>query len=164
MKWRCMLCSQTNTPHRRRDICIDCADGLAVRSLAWCSKGRHRVSAAVVRRSWCNACRNANQRARRDPAAEAARVKAWRTENQEHIAAYDAARREHRRETSRAYYAAHKERLKARNRQYYRANRSRIIQQKQAWHAANPTYYADYSRRWRARQKLRTLQTWRRAA
>lgn len=96
----CLLCHRADVPHSRakRDLCEDCYDGLGVRGLAWCSRGKHRVTATELRPDGkrtvnCRACVNARNRARRCNEAQAARLRRWRARNPVAVARDNAQRR-----------------------------------------------------------------------
>lgn len=161
-RWTCQLCHASNAPHRKRDICDDCQEWLAVRALAWCTRGKHRVAASQIpaSRTWCYACerkRNAAfpQRDRSDYrrawyAAHPGANKRYQDRNREQ---YNAARREK--------YWQDPGRYRAQSRASYQRHRARKLAYARMWRARNPDLSRANARLGYQRQKLRI---WRRAA
>jgi hypothetical protein len=162
--WRCCLCHTNDFERsRKRDLCEVCFDGLAPRGLAWCSKCKRRVQIEQTRsdsrRTWCIACWRV-LRQRRNPEHQ----RAWYARNRDKAAAYnrrpDVLERRRERRYAKYWQNAEKERAASRAR-YKPGSRNEYARQ---WRAAHPDYARANSQQRRARQKLRILQSWKRAA
>jgi formate-dependent nitrite reductase cytochrome c552 subunit len=163
--WCCMLCHEGDVPHRRRDICVDCDAYNAVRGLAWCAPGKHRVRQTdMANRYQCGACET--ERTRRRERDTRAQAKAWRERNPDRVQSYfkrpDVLAR--RAEQRRAHYAAHPELYRATRRRRYHADPERFKSKQAAYRAANRSRELERTRQWKARRKLQILRGWRRAA
>lgn len=167
--WTCALCHYGKPDvvrsKKKRDLCDLCYDGLEARGLAWCPKGKHRVSIGAIA-SCGRACLPclavyARERYRRNPEPS----------RQYHRKMYETDPTIHRTRSAR-YHAAHLEQERARARLYRAENKEALAQRRKARYWANPEAErarareknAQNKRNWRIRRKLRILQSWRRAA
>lgn len=139
--WYCLLCHRNDVPRSKakRDLCDDCVPSLAARGLAWCTRGRHRVTAADIApgKRWCRACERArNMTGTRDRSAYS---KAWRAANREHIAAYNRLPRvrEQRRLDALDRYWRDPEKARAAAKASYQRLREKKIISARLWRAAN---------------------------
>ena len=149
--WACAACHQSDTPryHPRAIICELCRDSAAARGLAWCTRGRHRVSADAMSPSTtcCRACNAARNRKYPDK-----RV------------GKPSGRRSISPEARRAYYLRNRDRILAAARRHREAHREQLAAAQRAYHAAHREAENARKRAWRIRAKLRVLRGWRRAA
>lgn len=168
--WTCALHHGADAPRSRkkRDLCEDCVDSLAARSLAWCSKCKHRKKQTDMgSATYCKACDRtraatyyAAHRETRNAQAQAYYARNRNDIQERKRALYDEQRdaiNERRRQRRYANLAAYRER----RRKYYQEHRDQERARGNAWRAAHPTYNRVYIRRWRLRQALKG---WKQAA
>ena len=163
----CALCEATSAgalvKFRRRDICTWCADDLAARGLAWCTRCRRKVRAneIVNGMTCCRVCNRARQTEDRRDAS--ARGREWRAANAEHRAAYDARAdvRARRARSARDRYWRNPDAAREKSRRMYARYRAAKIAYARQWRAANRQRSRQQARLGYQRRKL---MIWRRAA